>query len=592
MTTALRLVRSHQTFRDSRLKTISGRAIACWYGGVEPNRSQNSIPLINVFFRRLTDDNVLSGRAFPVTLTITSLGQVRIGSVWEDGRSCYSIKLQQADFHVDFTTDSESFTSLKDAHDNNKPSPIEADQFLLPNNKEHSWLLNLPIPGDSRNILIPCWEVFYRLYGVSAEVKRILATYPWSIASERLYRPHDEEASDDSWPIRLAKNMYDGDATFVGHLVYNEYARRAACRIHSDLDMSWSKNRQRYPERHKTLAFTKIGPWFQGPAQIRLQGLWINNGKTFLGLRINGHSYPPSPTIRYDRENSNNTGDSASDDEAQQAWGGSALQQSDHPTEHIDHTNDMPPGHGSSSVEISDPSIAILGVPPNTEKVRRASSASKSLGGRQNAPAQEHSTDAPYGGDQTIGGLSIAPDVYLESQGPLRDIWNAFVYLSDYAGDAIEHVDWFTYGKQFQSSDTPELVPFELFDPGEYPELEAGVKSWPTITAGTSKVRGALIIRIQTPRTTFYVIEIQRRPHGYDEKFQGLAISAKQGEFLKTILPQFMAGVRHTKGVVKHLSGKFDYPCITFSHRPSAYDDVPLERTATRVLDEMTGAYA
>jgi hypothetical protein len=159
--------------------------------------------------------------------------------------------------------------------------------------------------------------------------------------------------------------------------------------------------------------------------------------------------------------------------------------------------------------------------------------------------------------------------------------------LSEYAGDAIEKVDWFTYGKQFQKSDTPELVTFELFDPDGYLKLEARVKSWPTIYPRSSKPRGALIIRVKTPSTTFYVIEIQRRPHGAKESFQGIPITAKQDEFLNAILPKFMSDVRHRKGVVKHLANSLDVPCVTFSHRPSKQDDTTLECTAMRVLHEM-----
>ena len=73
------------------------------------------------------------------------------------------------------------------------------------------------------------------------------------------------------------------------------------------------------------------------------------------------------------------------------------------------------------------------------------------------------STGEPYGSGKGVGQASIHAPIRLESQGFLRDMWNALLYLQSAYPTAIHSVSWFTFEDGFSTSPDPRLISLEPF---------------------------------------------------------------------------------------------------------------------------------
>lgn len=561
--------------------------VVWWYGGIKKNTRAGSVPYATVFFREL-DSLDVPGKTIQIPIGLTSLGLLRIGSIWREGVCRSEASLRTEEFHVDFTYGKWSFISPWQEWQNGSDNPIDQNLYPLYFEHDKNWLIEFLADNDKR-ILIPCLEFFSRCYGRSAEVKRVLATYPWDEAQNRLYAPLDQPPLPNQWPVKLARRMCNGDVTFLAHVLYEDYARRAAKSIYAQIESAFQSNNK--------ISFPKVGPWFQGPARLLLKGFWTDGGKTFLGLQMAGCSDPGGVPIIRDRENTNKVTKTAEGDNVNEAWDGMPRRVINKSSEMIDLTDNYEPDQGSATVDVEEPKFIVLGEPRVVIDVRRDRAKSKNGKSGQDDESEKFSCGEPSGTGKGTGNASVSARPVMESMGALRDVWNALLHLKNTRPELVQSVEWFTFEDKFSENPEPRLISLEQFGENNDEEVTTDIKKWGyyDVTAGIH--RGILVARVKACGTTVFIVEIQRRPRKKtgdvgelkvsEESYKGLVFVLDDQNNLETWLKQLLAEIRLVKGIVQRLVGKCPGKAAAFKHAPAGNEQVSCEAAVLNALKKV-----
>lgn len=560
-----------------------GELLVWWYSGIIKNYRAESEPKVAVYFRELNDN--VPGVFRNILVPLTSLGQLRIGTIWENGVCSAEAVMETVQFQVDFNNGSWKLISPFDAKSNGYSKPFTQDDHPLEYVSDRNWLLEFPF-SDGRGLLIPCLEFFSRCYGRSEEVKRVLATYTWAKAESRLYIPVNKSEHPGKWPIKLTSRVYNGDTTLLAHVYYEQYAEEAARNIHSQIEISFLNN--------EPMAFIKVIPWFEGSAKIKVKGFWTENGKSFLGLQVIGCSDPEGVPILRDRENTNKTGPIEAGAELGQSWSNMPAGRKKYPMI-IDLTADDEPDHGATSVEIEDPEFEILGEPRIIIDVEREKAKSSSGKYRKGKDAKAFSGGEAYGSGKDVGHASIHAPIVMESKGALRDMWEALLILRKKTPELIQSVEWFTFKDGFSSEVEPKINALEPFDKGV--KVTTKVRKWLYSDVLNKVPRGILVAKIKVVGRIVYLIEIERRPLTKrdkdgkvvetEEPFKGLVMTLNNHDQFITWLKEFMSDIRHASGIVQTLVGKCPGVADVFKHPKVASNENPGKAALNNALKKV-----
>jgi len=557
-----------------------------WYCGINKNHQAESQPSALVAFRELLSSGHLSDDVFHRRVPLTALGQVRVGTVWKEGLCQAEVILDTKEFAVDFTKGEWKLTSFLQATESAALPPFPHGIYPLKYQKDQNWLLEFALATGGR-LIVPCLEFFTRCYGRSAELRRVLATYPWIECKEkRLYAPLDEPEEPDRWKVKLRKRLVNGDVVLLAHAKYELYTERAVKAIYAQIEAH-------YESGSPKPAFVKVAPWFRGPASIKAKGIWFDDGKSFLALQVVGCSDPGGVPILRGRENSNNAEDRAENDEPGSAWAGMPARVLAKLPEIVDLTDEVEPDPSAISMEIEDPEFEVLGqqrVIVEMKKSRAQSSSGQKVKGTD---ASQFSSGEPHGRGQGVGYASIHARPVMESEGMLRDMWNAMLLLKKKQPELIQSVEWFTFEDGYRLEVEPRLIGIPPFQEGD--EVDAATRKWPYMdTTLIPEARGVLVARMMVQSTPLHIIEIQRRsvkkkgkdgvPEKSEEPFKGLAFVLDNQEDLERWLREFLSEVRRIRGVVYKLAARCPGRAFAFPHSPAAWESVPCEAAVLNVI--------
>ena len=183
----------------------------------------------------------------------------------------------------------------------------------------------------------------------------------------------------------------------------------------------------------------------------------------------------------------------------------------------------------------------------------------------------------------------------MESQGKLRDMWNAMMSLQKSKPDLILSVKWYTFGDGFKSDTEPKLIGLEPFDETTAKEMTSEIKNWPYYDIESKIPRGILITRMVVKYKSIYILEIQRRPKlskdKKEEQFRGMAFVLDKPGQLDEWIRQLKSEMRHIKGVIQKLEGDCPGKAISFNHRLAENEKFPCEAALNNALMKI-GAYA
>lgn len=544
---------------QDKLKGNHSEWMVWWYAGIYKNPQDTHQPHCLVVFRQKDSDDWSLGTVYTKRVPLTWLGQLRIGSVWKNGLYCKETVLVEKKFDVDFTKGKWQFSSLNDTVRSCTSPPFPESTYPLSYPIDRSWLLEFPIDTGGK-LVIPCLEFFLRVYGRSAEVNRVLATYPWEGADDsvmsRFFAPGGKPAEPGIWKVNLKKELVLDDAVLLAHIKYDTYAELAAKAIHSNLEIEFKK-------KSDASAFIPIGPWFQGPAKLRVEGIWFNNQKSFLALRVTGVNNPPGPPIHRELENHNTNTDS---DLAPDQDGGKAGASSKSPSGLIELTGDASPDMNSAHAEIYDADFIILGEPREIVTVQRDKTnvASGSQRSGVTSSTTVFSAGDPHGSGTGVGQADIQAREVLESHGALRDIWKALLLQATKRPDLIKSVEWFTFDTGFKSDSEPELVGLKPLNPKD--GAGKAIRNWVYLDIPTKKLRGLLVARVFAGGKSVFFVEIQRRPRTKkveggekiktEEPFSGMVFVLDDEKQFVPVLQEILSQVRYAKGIIDNLIGR------------------------------------
>jgi hypothetical protein len=570
---------------DAGIERISGNHVVWWYGPVVRNARARSVPKAVVFFREIDQSGNL-GKIVQEETALTHLGLLRIGSVWSLGLSTSSIDYSVRTFDVSFSPGGWRFVSpYEAAHNKSGSDLISPGDYRLPYTNDRNYLLDFPL-ADGGRLLVPCMEFFMRCYGRSAEVKRVLATYPWEEAHKRLFKPFDGPVPVGTWPVKLTRRMYNDDVIFLAHVLYDLHARHAAKDIYAQIEAAFTHGRH--------FAFLRAGPWFHGPAQLRVAGVPIDGGKSFLALRILGTSHPSGDTILRDRENTNKVNPDPIVDPTDAFGTAFPVRKLQCLPKIVDLTDDEEPDHGSSSLDIAEEDFVVLG-PPRTvidHRHDKNSDSGRNVSG-SGSDCTAFSTGEPYGSSKGVGFASLHARAVMESEGVLRDMWNAAVYMERNRPDTIKSVRWFTFEDGFREDPEPRLIALEPFPEGRT-DVSIGIRKWVYHDANLLVPRGVLVVRVDTSAGPVFLLEIQRRrlqrkdKEGTvaesEESFKGMVFVLEHENQLSQWLKRVLSQIRYVRGVVQKLTGDCPGTAHAFKHAPSADEQVPCEAAIKNAL--------
>ncbi|AWI79453.1 hypothetical protein CEW87_08775 [Parazoarcus communis] len=563
--------------------------VVWWYCGINKNHQAESQPSALVAFRELLSSGHLSDDVYHRRVPLTALGQVRVGTVWKEGLCQAEVILDTKEFAVDFTKGEWKLTSFWLAAENGELPPFPHGIYPLKYQKDQNWLLEFALATGGR-LIVPCLEFFTRCYGRSAELRRVLATYPWSECKEkRLYAPLDEPEEPDRWKVKLRKRLVNGDVVLLAHAKYELYTERAVKAIYAQIEAH-------YESASPKPAFIKVAPWFRGPASIKAKGIWFDDGKSFLALQVVGCSDPSGVPILRGRENSNNAKERTENDEPGSAWAGMPTRVLAKLPEIVDLTDEVEPDPSAISMEIEDPEFEVLGQPRVVVEMKKNRAHSSSGQKVKGTDASQFSSGEPYGRGQGVGYASIHARPVMESEGMLRDMWNAMLFMKRAYPKRVTSVAFFTVNDGYKETPEPTLIPFAPF--AEKDDVKPDVRNWPYIRLGSSPdVRGVLVARMTIDGRQIHIMEIQRRPQKRkdsqgntqeaEESFQGLVFEVTNHVNIDAWADFLLTEVRGVKGVVGKLLRKCPGPAETFRHLPAKTEEMPCEAALKSALTKV-----
>lgn len=560
--------------------------VVWWYGGIVRNNLAKSVPKVAVFFRTIDSHGYL-GTHVRIDLALTNLGLLRIGTIWQAGKCTSEILFDasQATFDLDFTEGRWEFVSPSQKTALPGEPPIRHEDYPLRYANDRNWLLRFPLK-DGKTLLVPCLEFYTRLYGFNTQIRRDLAILPWEECAKRFYAPPSEQATADLWPVSLTQKMRNKDAVFLSHLYHDDYARKAAKSIYAQIASQ--------QQGSGSPVFLQVMPWFEGKAKMKVQGRWINDGKTFLALRILGSSEPGGPRILCNRPSPD--------------YGVTLitfpLQANEKPDTRVISkppmtavlTDDEEPDLRSRIVDIEEPDFEILGKRRTVTRTKTMPSASSPVRSEPGPDASRVSTGDGYGKGKGVGHAQLHTRLTIEAHGTLRGMWDALVHLKNTEPDLISMVEWFTFKDGFSAMGPPRMISLNAFEDDD--PINNTIKNWVYSDTQSKTLRGVLVMRAKTVHGHIYILEIERRirhtadahgqPKATEESFKGLVTAISDEVQFKQWLPGFLSQLRGVKGIVQKLLDDCPDRSSVFNHTSTEKDTLPLETTVRNAIRKVS----
>ncbi len=90
--------------------------LALWYCGIYKNKDTTSQPNVLVAFRKLLENSQLSNELILRRVPLTTLGQVRVGSIWNSSECRTTVVYEESSFEIDFRATRWNHTSFHHAY--------------------------------------------------------------------------------------------------------------------------------------------------------------------------------------------------------------------------------------------------------------------------------------------------------------------------------------------------------------------------------------------------------------------------------------------------------------------------------------------
>lgn len=585
MTLPRRAIAGKTAYKE--LENENGELVVWWYYGIRSKRKPTEEPKVFVCFRRILPDGSL-GDFKHKRLPITSLGQFRVGTIWKEQKAVEEIVYETKIFRVDFSAGGWQHIQI----DNANTGPISPSVYPLPTiQDEPSQLISfnaIDVKGAEVSLYVPCLEFFSRCYGRSQYIKYVLSLFPWEEAQNRFFAPFPAEPEGDKWHICLREKVVNGDAVFLAHAKYDPYANHTVRSIYSKFEKSFGNNAQS--------VYPKVQPWFTGPAALKVSGVWLEEGKSFLALQIGGCSDPCGDEIlrgRLKRKPKTSSEDGSSADDLINIP--KPVIRNTPPIVTV--TGQEEPSTDTGAIIIADEDFEVLGRPRRVKRIKY----DVEQGSYKQVPVPDENTRLFSGGESHGTGSGVGYAMYkadqiMESHGVLRDIWDALIWFHDNHPEVIGPPESYSYEEGFCDNPEPTLLAYQAFA-DDVVDIKGATRNWPFLSVEDRIRRGALLARALVGPVHIYFFEMQRRikiteddsgNETYtEEPFRGMVFKLKDGDTLEDWVAHLMDVSRHTEGVLTSIAPQCPGMAELYKHNTAHTEKIPCEAAVRNALRKM-----
>lgn len=554
------------------LNRLKGRYVVYAYEHVkptcQPTGERLTAPNVEVVLKKIVEDNTLTGfHIFEVKITFLPL--LKIGTVVEDGKCVgYSKNLLLLKTEFDQSPGTWRHVTKDDYFDGFKANyPLRM--------RDKSYYMEFS-SVDGYKVLIPCLAYFSACYGVSAELKRILVTYPWDEVCRRICGPISGHDSAQKIVINLPKKLVDEDATFIAHALYDKVARHAAKYLYSQIEINHYRGK-------KVPIFLQVQPWFSGSMQVELRGTWISQD-VFLGLSFEGISEPDGENILYGRANRAPRG--KEDDKPATAWKNALVPKVNLPLVVL--RSDYDPAPDEPPIEVIEPRLKIIGHRRAREKIDlrdpNSSSGSKSDESSSNMATSGESKP----GNPRISPISQKPNLESVAGGTLLGMWTASRILHQRHPQIIRRARYYLMNDSYGQEVEPLLISLDPYSEDEKPKLSEEQQRWIYSSYSQRKIRGILIIQYDLPEKSYVIVELERK-HGAaarEEHIKGLIFEKNDQFSFDDTIDQLKKRLRDQVGNINKCIGLFKN-AATFNHPSSKTHDMKCQKSVVNAFSKI-----
>lgn len=483
------------------------------YGPVRKGKVMGHQPEVKLHLRLVHGDAVGEFVVHSEGIGITSLGALRVGSVWDGGRLVGDRRFEVRHLPVNFaaydlvTPNQAALARSVDRHLGGEITALSAQDHPLPRQFE-GWLLRYTTQ-EYRFLYVPCLEELVRRYGRSGEVKRVLTTYDSETAWKRLLTSPEYTAlprSGGRWPITPGIGTYNDDEVFLGHLAYDEVTRRAVKRLAAQFEVAVADTTVGATSRDRPWTALQVLPWHGGEGMLKVAGVEINGGQDFLGLRIIGSTEARGGDIVSSRPRA--AGFSVNDgDETDAGDGGRAVVHRKRP-EHVSVVQGEEPHLGGNTVSVTEEEFEILDDRRQVFRIRRGDNGPVPYRRHVNVERSRVSTEEKRGRGGDVDRASIlSPSVPLNGQGSpgvVREMWTALGVVARVLGLNVPQ-SVVMNGRRLTKSMTLALS--SLAPP---PGAERG-PAWAYLIPGSTTPRELLLAHLKVGTIDVWLVEVTRR---------------------------------------------------------------------------------
>ncbi|MDP1666165.1 MAG: hypothetical protein Q8L79_13720 [Methylobacter sp.] len=493
--------------RVTDLPETNQEFLVWWYCGIKRNPLAPSEPKVVVAFKT----GAMKTETRFLDIGITHIGLLRIGTVWQNQQQIDEKPYEEQLFQVDCDDNGwEIVNSWAPLGNGNKAWLIPRNIYPLPEREYYAQtnVVKFSVGGNSNALVIPSMEIFSRLYGSSAHVKKTLINFPMSSAINELIYPDIEIQLPDKWLVTVTKHCLNEDAVYLAHLKHDAIAYKRTDRI-------WHSLNETFANSQNKIGFPAVPPWFSGKAEIKVKGFWLDTTKTrFLGLQILGYSDPAGPDIYLDRENTNLS-------EIKTKAGGTSVlfKRTTSAIENIRLTSEVEPGRNQEVVRVLNPELEVIGDQREIIRVVRKNKEAGELRViKTDVEVTGHSGGDEYSSNLYIQTVSIeTPQKIIPST--FMNVWTALNKLVvNQVVVSVTSVD--IHGNVIGSELSPNLIDLPIDGLKRNTKEERGIYNWVFLDQKNDsyRPRQVLLTRIKTSKAECYLMEIERRTGQYGKK--------------------------------------------------------------------------
>lgn len=275
--------------------------LVLWHGSVRKNSSFSSNPLVEVLVQELETSD-----CFTMLVGVTELDILRVATSWINGKrskvlsKIYGQTIVNKVFEFDLSTQVPEFVNFGEKIDDNYRL-IPVRKFNLPFVKpedaklsegfsKYYWSsyqntrLNRLKSIDGEEVLISSLETLTGLYTPSRkEIRRLILTKSPDEIVSQFIKQHHKNADGHYFIETKDTSLGSVPNVFLAYLAHNPHVQSVVDWLQDSLEIAdTDKNGKPFVNRHP-----EIKPYHPKGLKFSASGIWLENQKRFLVLRVN-----------------------------------------------------------------------------------------------------------------------------------------------------------------------------------------------------------------------------------------------------------------------------------------------------------------